>query len=236
MKRLTAILLVIALIISACAAPAGAGGSESGEPGSQTEEAFTSSEETGRQSEETGQQSEGTSFQNEKETAQQTEEESSLLGEEGFVPAEEPKEEAAEEPAAEELHEVSEESDDSEPDIIESDTMQETEESKPRLVILEENGDDYRSAAGLKTSDIDKKTSQLHAVTNGSGGSNTSGKTGGKTAAKPVKDYTVMVYIVGSNLESRLGAATNDIAEMKQAGIDFGKTNLLVCTGGSRRW
>ena len=97
MKRLTAILLVIALIISACAAPAGAGGSESGEPGSQTEE-------------------------------------SSLLGEEGFVPAEEPKEEAAEEPAAEELHEVSEESDDSEPDIIESDTMQETEESKPRLV------------------------------------------------------------------------------------------------------
>ena len=121
MKRLTAILLVIALIISACAAPAGAGGSESGEPGSQTEE-------------------------------------SSLLGEEGFVPAEEPKEEAAEEPAAEELHEVSEESDDSEPDIIESDTMQETEESKPRLVILEENGDDYRSAAGLKTSDIDKKT------------------------------------------------------------------------------
>ena len=236
MKRLTAILLVIALIISACAAPAGAGGSESGEPGSQTEEAFTSSEETGRQSEEIGQQSEGTSFQNEKETAQQTEEESSLLGEEGFVPAEEPKEEAAEEPAAEELHEVSEESDDSEPDIIESDTMQETEESKPRLVILEENGDDYRSAAGLKTSDIDKKTSQLHAVTNGSGGSNTSGKTGGKTAAKPVKDYTVMVYIVGSNLESRLGAATNDIAEMKQAGIDFGKTNLLVCTGGSRRW
>ena len=114
----------------------------------------------------------------------------------------------------------------------ESSESAEEQESKPGLVILEEDNDDYRGAAGLKASDIDEKTSQLHAVTNGSGGS----KTGGKTAAKAVKDYTVMVYIVGSNLESRLGAATTDIGEMKQAGIDFGKINLLVYTGGSRRW
>ena len=45
-----------------------------------------------------------------------------------------------------------------------------------------------------------------------------------------------MVYIVGSNLESRYGSATNDIEEMRQAGLDFEKNNLLVYTGGSKRW
>ena len=50
------------------------------------------------------------------------------------------------------------------------------------------------------------------------------------------KEYTVMVYIVGSNLESRVGAATSDIEEMEEAGLDYDKTNLLLYTGGSRRW
>ena len=44
-----------------------------------------------------------------------------------------------------------------------------------------------------------------------------------------------MVYIVGSNLESRLGAATSDIEEMRDAGLDFERANLLLYTGGSRR-
>ena len=50
------------------------------------------------------------------------------------------------------------------------------------------------------------------------------------------KEYTVMIYIVGSNLESRVGAATSDIEEMEEAGLDYDKTNLLLYTGGSRRW
>ena len=50
------------------------------------------------------------------------------------------------------------------------------------------------------------------------------------------KAYTVMVYIVGSNLESQVGAATSDIEEMEEAGLDFNKTNLILYTGGSRRW
>ena len=50
------------------------------------------------------------------------------------------------------------------------------------------------------------------------------------------KEYTVMVYIVGSNLESRLGAATSDINEMRDSGLDYDKANLLLYTGGSRRW
>ena len=50
------------------------------------------------------------------------------------------------------------------------------------------------------------------------------------------KEYTVMVYIVGSNLESRTGAATQDINEMTEAGLDYEKINLLLYTGGSCRW
>ena len=50
------------------------------------------------------------------------------------------------------------------------------------------------------------------------------------------KEYTVMVYIVGSNLESQVGAATSDIEEMEEAGLDYSMTNLLLYTGGSRRW
>ncbi len=50
------------------------------------------------------------------------------------------------------------------------------------------------------------------------------------------KDYTIMVYMVGSNLESKLGNASKDLAEMEEAGINFDATNLLVYTGGARRW
>ena len=46
---------------------------------------------------------------------------------------------------------------------------------------------------------------------------------------------TVMVYMCGTDLESRSGMATRDLGEMGQAklGDDL---NLLVCTGGCRQW
>ncbi len=50
------------------------------------------------------------------------------------------------------------------------------------------------------------------------------------------KDYTVMIYMIGSNLESKLGNATEDLLEMEEAGLDYEKNNLLVYTGGARRW
>lgn len=53
---------------------------------------------------------------------------------------------------------------------------------------------------------------------------------------QPRRAYTVMVYMVGSNLESRLGAATDDLDEMVASGVDFGRANVVVCTGGARRW
>lgn len=51
-----------------------------------------------------------------------------------------------------------------------------------------------------------------------------------------VPTRTIMVYIVGSNLESESGCATEDIAEMVESNFDTTKNNLLLCTGGSYRW
>ena len=56
------------------------------------------------------------------------------------------------------------------------------------------------------------------------------------TPQDPVRDYTVMVYMIGSNLESSGGCASTDIEEMEAAGLDYSRTNLLLYTGGSMRW
>lgn len=50
------------------------------------------------------------------------------------------------------------------------------------------------------------------------------------------KGWTVMVYMVGSNLESRFGNASRDIEEMSSAGVDYGTSNVVVYAGGTRRW
>lgn len=47
---------------------------------------------------------------------------------------------------------------------------------------------------------------------------------------------TIMVYMVGSDLESQYGAGSNDIAEMASSGINFKKNNVIVYTGGSSYW
>lgn len=48
--------------------------------------------------------------------------------------------------------------------------------------------------------------------------------------------HTLMVYMVGSDLESKGAAATNDLQEMAESGIDLSKVNLLVYAGGSKKW
>ena len=66
---------------------------------------------------------------------------------------------------------------------------------------------------------------------NGNGGS---GDTGSGESQK--KDFTLMVYMIGSNLESKLGSASADIAEMEDSGLSFDEVNLVLYTGGSARW
>lgn len=54
-------------------------------------------------------------------------------------------------------------------------------------------------------------------------------------AATPVAPYTILVYMVGSDLESGGGAATNDLIEMAAVGSTK-NVNVLVETGGSKKW
>lgn len=51
-----------------------------------------------------------------------------------------------------------------------------------------------------------------------------------------VYSQTIMVYMVGSDLESDYGAATMDLAEMEKALPDSGKNNIVVCAGGASEW
>ena len=86
---------------------------------------------------------------------------------------------------------------------------------KPELVILGKEVTDYSRAAQAKKSEqTNARSGALYAA---------------KDRPKALdKDFTVMVYIVGSNLESRYGAATNDMKEMIGANLDYSRNNLLV--------
>lgn len=47
---------------------------------------------------------------------------------------------------------------------------------------------------------------------------------------------TIMIYMSGSNLESDSGIATADLASIVSEEIDLEKTNVLVYTGGTKKW
>ena len=55
-----------------------------------------------------------------------------------------------------------------------------------------------------------------------------------KAAAK--KDYTIMIYMVGSNLESQSSLASQDIIEMLESGVNPQKCNVVIFTGGANSW
>jgi hypothetical protein len=57
-----------------------------------------------------------------------------------------------------------------------------------------------------------------------------------RVPAQPVRDWTVMVYMNGSDLESETGAATDDLREILGSGIDTNRNNIIILTGGSKRW
>ena len=50
------------------------------------------------------------------------------------------------------------------------------------------------------------------------------------------KSWTVMIYMIGSNLESRQGNATKDLEEIDKAGLSFEDFNVVAYTGGAARW
>jgi hypothetical protein len=47
---------------------------------------------------------------------------------------------------------------------------------------------------------------------------------------------TIMIYMIGSDLESKYLAATKDIDEMTNSNINFEDINILIYTGGAKKW
>ena len=54
--------------------------------------------------------------------------------------------------------------------------------------------------------------------------------------AQPVRDYTILIYMIGSDLESLEGSATLDIQEMLGSGVDTDRVNVILFTGGANFW
>lgn len=57
-----------------------------------------------------------------------------------------------------------------------------------------------------------------------------------QVASGEIGTQTIMVYMVGSNLESEYGNATLDLEEMMDADVDTQYNNIVVYTGGASRW
>jgi len=54
-----------------------------------------------------------------------------------------------------------------------------------------------------------------------------------KRARKP---YTIMIYMNGSDLETEHGAATDDLIEILESGLNSNVANVVIFTGGSKAW
>ncbi len=50
------------------------------------------------------------------------------------------------------------------------------------------------------------------------------------------KAHTLMVYMIGSDLEANGGAGTQDINEIAGSGTDINSANIIVYSGGSAKW
>lgn len=53
---------------------------------------------------------------------------------------------------------------------------------------------------------------------------------------KAEKSKTIMIYIIGSDLESKQSSASLDILEMIDSGVNTDDVNILIFTGGSKKW
>ncbi len=57
-----------------------------------------------------------------------------------------------------------------------------------------------------------------------------------KLRGKNRDTVTLMIYMIGTDLESNTGMATDDLNEMLYAGLDNPNLNVLIQTGGCRHW
>lgn len=60
-----------------------------------------------------------------------------------------------------------------------------------------------------------------------------------KVTEAPADDggtLTLMMYVVGADLESEGGCASMDFEELLNSSVDLGKVNILIYTGGATKW
>ena len=57
-----------------------------------------------------------------------------------------------------------------------------------------------------------------------------------KIIYSPKGKRTIMIYMIGSDLESKYLAATKDINEIIDASINYDDINILIYTGGAKKW
>ena len=58
----------------------------------------------------------------------------------------------------------------------------------------------------------------------------------GKPHRKTDFERTIMIYMVGSNLETELGAATNDLNSLDYEALEKQSTKVIVIAGGTKSW
>lgn len=59
---------------------------------------------------------------------------------------------------------------------------------------------------------------------------------GGKDNKENGETTTLMIYMIGSDLEAKSGAGSDDLKEIENSGIDAGSNNVLIFTGGTPNW
>ena len=67
----------------------------------------------------------------------------------------------------------------------------------------------------------------------GGGSSSTSSSS---SSSSGTKTHTVMIYVVGSDLETDYGCFTRDLGEIKASGVDLDRVNVVFCLGGASDW
>ncbi len=112
--------------------------------------------------------------------------------------------------------------------IVENTTKRKTSQSRT-TERKETTTRSYESTNQVTLPQITRKTTQATITTRPA-----------TTTTKPVQtnkkiSRTIMIYMVGSNLESQYGEATQDIFEMSEAYLDD-YTNVYVYTGGANKW
>lgn len=50
------------------------------------------------------------------------------------------------------------------------------------------------------------------------------------------KNRTIMIYMIGSNLESSMQMATKDVKEIEESGINLEDNNIVIYAGGTTKW